>query len=408
MVAIINHGKAVRSVLLYNENKVGKGDAELILANKFLCEIDELTFANKLKRFERINKLNTRVHTNTLHISLNFDPSENISVEKMQAISVAYMDKISFGDQPFLVYQHHDAGHPHLHIVTTLVRSDGSRINTHNIGKLLSEPARKELEEQFGLVKASAKNRQRSEVGNPKLAKVHYGTEESAQAISKVVRAVIRQYRFTSLSEFNAVLSQYNITADTGTEGSYLRNMNGLQYRILNEKGERVGVPLKASRISGRPTLRSLDKIYAVNELLRKPFKDNLKEKISAVIEEHEALTLTIFLSEMRKAGVGVKLSISEEGRIFGITFIDHRTKCVFKGSDLGKEYTASGVLKHIVADVNTIPKSELLTGDTLISNRLHDTWLIDALIDEGGLVEQTPYELALKKKNKRKQKRKS
>jgi hypothetical protein len=28
------------------------------------------------------------------------------------------MDKIGFGDQPYLVYRHLDAGHPHIHIVT--------------------------------------------------------------------------------------------------------------------------------------------------------------------------------------------------------------------------------------------------------------------------------------------------
>ncbi len=56
------------------------------------------------------------------------------------------MSKIGFGDQPYLVYQHFDARHPHIHIVTTNIKSDGSRIKTHNIGRNQSERARREIE----------------------------------------------------------------------------------------------------------------------------------------------------------------------------------------------------------------------------------------------------------------------
>jgi hypothetical protein len=42
-----------------------------------------------------------------------------LSKEKITEIAVEYMDKIGFGEQPYLVYQHFDSGHTHLHIVTT-------------------------------------------------------------------------------------------------------------------------------------------------------------------------------------------------------------------------------------------------------------------------------------------------
>jgi 1,4-alpha-glucan branching enzyme len=37
----------------------------------------------------------------------------------------------------------------------------------------------------------------------------------------------------------------------------------------------------------------------------------------------------------------------NKEGIIFGITFIDHQTKCVFNGSDLGKQYSAAAILER-------------------------------------------------------------
>ena len=69
------------------------------------------------------------------------------------------MERIGFGNQPYLVYQHHDAGHPHIHIVSIKVREDGSRVDTQNIGRNQSEKARKEIEKEFGLLKAEDSKR---------------------------------------------------------------------------------------------------------------------------------------------------------------------------------------------------------------------------------------------------------
>jgi len=38
----------------------------------------------------------------------------------------------------------------------------------------------------------------------------------------------------------------------------------------------------------------------------------------------------------------------NSEGRVYGVTFIDHITRCVFNGSDLGKQYTAKGILDRL------------------------------------------------------------
>jgi hypothetical protein len=64
------------------------------------------------------------------------------------------MDKIGFGNQPYLVYQHLDAGNPHIHIVTTNIQNNGKRISLHNIGKNQSVQARKEIKIAFKPIKA--------------------------------------------------------------------------------------------------------------------------------------------------------------------------------------------------------------------------------------------------------------
>src|SRR6478735_9855288 len=154
MIAIIKISASPRNVLQYNENKLKENVAQLIHSGNFLKDTEQLGFTDKIGTFEKLNSLNENTRLKTLHISLNFDPSEKLEKEKLQQIADTYMQKIGFGNQPYLVYQHHDAGHPHIHIVTTNIQRNGKRISVHNIGRNQSEKARQEIEAKFKLVKA--------------------------------------------------------------------------------------------------------------------------------------------------------------------------------------------------------------------------------------------------------------
>src|SRR5450432_108455 len=157
MVARINTGKNISKSLNYNEQKVQKGNAELIAASGFLREPNEMSFYQKMWHFERLIKLNKRATTNALHVSLNFDPSEKLDKTTLVEIAKRYIEYIGFADQPYLVYRHDDAGHPHIHIVSTNIQSSGNRISMHNMGRNQSERARKSIEIEFKLVKAESR-----------------------------------------------------------------------------------------------------------------------------------------------------------------------------------------------------------------------------------------------------------
>ncbi|MEO7317112.1 MAG: hypothetical protein ABIW47_18120, partial [Ginsengibacter sp.] len=72
-------------------------------AENYLNENPEMNFYQKLEGFNRLNELNDRAKIKTLHVSLNFSPSEKISDSKLVRIASDYMTKIGFGEQPFLV-----------------------------------------------------------------------------------------------------------------------------------------------------------------------------------------------------------------------------------------------------------------------------------------------------------------
>src|SRR5947209_1651853 len=110
MVARITMPFSVATALRYNEEKLQQGKAELLGVSGYLLDAHELTYAQKLQGLESRNQLNTRAKTNTLHISLNFGPRENLSNERLVQIATAYLEKIGFSTQPYLVYRHLDSG----------------------------------------------------------------------------------------------------------------------------------------------------------------------------------------------------------------------------------------------------------------------------------------------------------
>lgn len=347
MVAKITFPKRTEAALNYNEQKVQKGKAVCLAVSEYLKESNELNFYQKLARLQMNNELNSRASTKTLHVSLNFDPSEKLANGTLIEIAGHYMEKIGFGGQPYLIYKHEDAGHPHIHIVSTTIRSDGSRINTHNIGRNASENARKELEQQYRLVKAEHQKTQRA--GSPKIIPVEkavYGKLETKHAIANIVGAVFTQYRFSSLPEYNAALRQYNVIADRGKEGGRIFQNGGLVYRLLNTNGEKIGVPIKASSLSCQPTLKRLEERYTANSLAREPMTQVLRQKIDTCLPRAQNIDQLTELLTTKNVFTLVRKN--SEGRVYGITYVDNDSRCVFNGSDLGKQYSAAGLQNQL------------------------------------------------------------
>jgi hypothetical protein len=350
------------AVLNYNEKKVTqeiptdhpddlpKYSAELIGANGFLKEADRMNFYDKAERFTQLNALNTRTERNMLHISLSFDPSEK-GLPKEQLVNIAdrYMEAIGFKDQPYLVYKHNDASHPHLHIVTNIIRSDGARINTFNIGKDKSEPARKSIEQEFNLVRAEASRHQKKlfELQPVDAQKVIYGsTTETKTAMKQAIHEVFTKYKYASLPEYNAALRLYNITADPGSPDSRLRKHGGLVYRILDEQGNKVGVPIKASAFYFQPTLKNVEANFEKNIMAREKHLQSIRDRID-LTRLKDPDSLREHIEDLSAVRIEVVIRQNEKGRAYGVTLVDKETKTVIKGSDLGKEYTANNFLRR-------------------------------------------------------------
>jgi hypothetical protein len=427
MVAILSPGESIRNSFYYNENKVKDGVAELIHAQNYPISMDELNENTRLVMLQKLAGLNTATKVNSLHITLNFDPSERLSSPMLTEIARNYMEQIGFGNQPYLVYQHFDAGHPHIHLVTTNIEATGDRISLHHLGIRKSEPARKAIEIAYGLVKAEDRNKEHQDL-RAYTAAVKYGRAESRKSIANVLNGVLPAYRYSSVAELNAVLSLYNVMADTGTENSRVFKNNGLLYHILDNSGKPVGVPIKASSFYNKPTLKFLQERFVSNSKDKLQYKTRVKNTIEFALRRPSTTGLPELISALEKEGIHTILRQNKDKVVYGITYIDHKDKCVFNGSDLGKSYSAKGILEHFgnqgtnqktaqvspaqlppleAEKLSTAHKSSRLISPSESKLETPSSALIEALMQYENDPNYLPYELSGKKK-KRKKKRKS
>jgi hypothetical protein len=414
MVARIKQSQSLSNAVNYNEQKVHQEKAQCIAAVNYAKDVEQLNFYQKLHRLEHQACLNERVKTNSVHISLNFDAADKLDKEKLEEIANSYMEKIGFGKQPYLVYEHVDAGHQHIHIVTTNIEEDGHRIDMHNIGRNQSEEARKQIELEYKLVQAQSKKQQQAEELRPVHAqKVMYGKSETKRAITNVLDEVLPHYKYTSLAELNAVLRLYNVLADRGPEASKMYQAKGLVYRVLDEQGNKIGTPIKASAFYNKPTLSLLEQKFKENEVVRQQFKSKLKTKIDWTILVGQR-SLATFVDKLRTERIDVLVRQNAEGKIYGMTYVDHANKTVFNGSDIGKEYSAKGILDRIEANEQKhtlklslkreitfdIKEAKGVTDE--IKKSISDTW-----VDLTRSIKQEAYvPWQFKKKKKKKQSR--
>ncbi|MGX1640480.1 relaxase/mobilization nuclease domain-containing protein [Sphingobacterium sp. NPDC055431] len=353
MVAVIKTGSSIRRIFLYNENKIELGVARCLSAINYPMDAHQMSSSMRLNRLLQQAALNSKVMRNSVHISLNFDPTEkDLSDDRLIEIAKRYMEGIGFSDQPFLIYRHFDAAHPHIHLVSIKVRSDGSRIDMHNMGRNQSEKIRSLIEREFNLVKAGQSTLKLSHI--PKgidLAKVHYGRSETRAAIQHVLEEVLNSYSFSNLHQLNAILRQFNVLADRGSERSRIYTNKGLLYGLMDEHGNKVGVPIKASDLYSRPTLKNLQGRFEQKQPFRNQHKIRTIYSIDKAIQG-QIKDIEEFKGRLLRQAIDVVIRESASGVVYGITYVDHKNKCVFNGSELGKQYSAKAILARLADPV--------------------------------------------------------
>ena len=153
MVADIRTGATVGGAIRYNEAKVNRRQAEVLCWNRMLDPFDttgRMSHERCMASFEPFLQANRRTTNTVFHVSLNPSPEDHLTDEQLGEIAREYMERMGYGEQPYIVFKHGDIAREHLHIVSLRVDSTGRKIsNSHEYDRSMS--ILRDLERKYGL-----------------------------------------------------------------------------------------------------------------------------------------------------------------------------------------------------------------------------------------------------------------
>lgn len=293
---------------------------------------------NCVQAFEPYIALNSHVKKPVIHISLNPSPKDILSEEQMAVLAQEFMEKFSYGNQPYIVWLHEDINRKHMHIVSVRINEKGEKID-HNREAVRAQNICREMEVKYGLHPTLGEHGERELLS---LQKVDYPKGNVKAQVKHTARTLLECYNCHSLAEFNTLLNLYNVTVYEVRGNVDGNEYHGIMYGALDDNGQQVGTPFKSSKFGKVFGYEALQKKFAVSA--EKMKKDNLSERTRQEITKamQDIGTKEDFARRLKEADIEVVYRINSEGRLYGITFIDHIGRTVFNGSRLGKAFSAN------------------------------------------------------------------
>ena len=337
MIAKISATENLGGALGYNFKKVEKGEASILLAAELYQDKEgRYTKEDVLADMEALIPKNCRTKKTVFHCSLNPHPDEKLSDERLTQIAKEYMEALGYGNQPYIVFKHNDIAREHIHIVSLRVDGEGRKIND-KFEKRRSKKITDALERKYSLIPSSkVTDRAMKEV-----SKIDTTKGNIKEQVAETLLSVLKHYEFCSLGELNAILSVYNLAVEEVKTEFRGKKYEGLVYVPTDDKGDKVSSPIHASDIGRGVGYTAVQNRMQKSKQNVKPLIPTVRNKVLQTMRTSPN-TEKELRQRLEEQGLRVVIRKNDNGRIYGITFIDDEQGVALNGSRLGKGYAAN------------------------------------------------------------------
>lgn len=335
MVAKISIGSSLYGALSYNGEKMNKEQGRVLGANKIILPADgQIDIARMVENFNAFMPKTGKTKKPVLHISLNPHPDDRLTEQQYEILAHEYLEKLGFGEQPYIIYKHEDIDRHHIHIVTVNVNEQGKRLNQDFLFRR-SKKITTEMEEKYNLHKA-----QREKITPDMPIKKVDPSGDIKRQVANTVKMVGMRYKFQTMGEYNTVLSLYNIRCEQTDGRVNGREYHGLVYFATDDEGNVIANPFKASRLGKFASRTAVEGRFerAKDKIDVSPTRNRVADVLSRATDKED------FTAKLKDCGIDVVFRYTDEGRIYGVTFIDHNAMTVLNGSRLGKQFSANAL----------------------------------------------------------------
>ena len=337
MIAKISSTANLGGALGYNFKKVRQEEATVLLANGLYQNQDgKYSMEQVLSDMRQLIPDKCRTKNTVFHCSLNPHPDEKLSDERLVQIAKEYMEALGYGKQPYIVFKHNDIAREHIHIVSLRVDSKGRKINDKYEGRR-SKKITDVLEKKYNLI-PSSKVSEKPTTETPKVDVMQGNIKEQ---VANTVRSAMKHYSFCSLGELNAILSRYNLAVEEVKTEYRGKQYDGLVYVPTDDKGNKVSTPIHASDIGRGVGYAAVQNKMRKSKEAVKSLIPSVRRKVLEVMRTSPG-TEERLRQRLEEQGLRVIIRKTDNGRIYGITFIYDEKGIALNGSRLGKGYAAN------------------------------------------------------------------
>ena len=337
MIAKISATENLGGALGYNFKKVEKGEANILLAAElYQSKEGRYTMEDVLADMQALIPKNGRTKKTVFHCSLNPHPDEKLSDEQLTQIAKEYMEALGYGNQPYIVFKHNDIAREHIHIVSLRIDGEGKKIND-KFEKRRSKQITDALERKYSLIPSSkVTDREMKEV-----SKIDTTKGNIKEQVAETLLSVLKHYEFCSLGELNTILSVYNLAVEEVKTEFRGKKYEGLVYVPTDDKGDKVSSPIHASDIGRGVGYTAVQNRMQKSKQAIKPLISIIRYRVLQTMRTSPK-TEEELRQRLEEQGLRVVIRKNDNGRIYGITFIDDEQGVALNGSRLGKGYAAN------------------------------------------------------------------
>jgi len=131
MIVKIFRAAATFKAITYNFDKIAKGQATLMKVSRFgaLRQMREVRPEDYRNYLEALSGLNRNVRLPQFHAMISA-PDQSFDRDKLAKLAGQWLDRMGYGDQPYILVHHRDTDQSHVHMISTRVDREGKKIDS--------------------------------------------------------------------------------------------------------------------------------------------------------------------------------------------------------------------------------------------------------------------------------------
>lgn len=292
-----------------------------------------------------------RFKNKVAHFSLSFSPFDTIEQNKTITIAKDFLKQMGYESSPYVIYQHNDKHHNHIHIVTSRVGEDGKKI-AHDFEARKAIQICREVETAFRLTKVEPLDKKQNvlDTASEKLIKASTETPFKNTVLLNL-QYFLNNKRVADIDTLIKSLAGQGISMQLHDKDGNRLPKNGVRFyykqdnKIISylsgkdlQKGFYVNLVKKLERNAQTPDIavKQAEKViptlkpsYQVLKTIGPAIADVLEKANSSVLITHTQMT-----ELLNKVNIKPEYTFNKSGQLKGLAFVYGEAR--FKASDIG------------------------------------------------------------------------